>query len=145
MKKLITILILIIAMFCKTILALDIAALEKQVWETETAFAQSMADRNFEAFKSFLDNEAVFLNRNGALRGKQAIAEVWKAYYQKADAPFSWKPEAVVVIESGTIAYSTGPVRNEAGKVFSYYTSVWRRNDQGEWKIILDKGQKYCE
>lgn len=124
--------------------AIEISSLEEEVRKAETAFAKTMADRDFEAFKSFLDDEAVFLNSRGALRGKEAIAAEWKSLYEEKNAPFSWKPETVVVVASGTLAYSTGPVSNEAGKVFSYYTSVWRKASDGRWKVVLDKGQKYC-
>ena len=124
--------------------AVDISVLEEEVRQAESAFAKSMADRDFNAFQSFLDEEAVFLGGRGPLRGKRAISDAWQGFYEGGKAPFSWKPETVVVVESGTIAYSTGPVSNEAGEVFSYFTSVWRKSADGSWKVLLDKGQKYC-
>lgn len=117
---------------------------EQQVAATERAFAQSMADRDFGAFASFLDDEAVFWGSGSAARGKAAVMARWKRFYEGPDAPFAWEPETVLVLESGTLALSTGPVTAPGGRVFAYFTSTWRKDEHGQWKIIFDKGQRYC-
>ena len=124
--------------------AQTIEELEKHVADRESAFAQTMADRDFEKFKTFLDEDAVFFGGKTKMRGKQQIAEKWKRYFEKPQAPFAWKPETVFVAGSGDVAMSTGPVWNPDGKVHSYYTSTWRKNADGLWRVVLDKGQKYC-
>ena len=121
----------------------DIRALEQEVFRTETAFAKTMAERDLQGFKTFIAKDAVFIGKQ-KLRGKSAIVETWKNYFNESEAPFSWSPETVAVIGDGDIALSTGPVKNSSGKVFAYYHSTWRKNKDGEWKIILDKGHKYC-
>ncbi len=119
-------------------------SLEQQVIQTETNFAKTMKDRNFEAFKSFLSEEAIFLSGKKKHRGKQQIAELWQTYYKDKEAPFSWKPETVVVLDSGKLALSTGPVLNNKGELSAYYTSTWRLESDGVWRIIFDKGNKAC-
>lgn len=119
--------------------------LQKQVFEIETAFAKTMADRDFDAFRSFLSDEAVFLSGKTPRRGIKQISKQWKKYFTDPAAPFSWKPEIVQVLESGKLAISTGPVFNSKGKLFSYYTSTWRLDDDGRWRIIFDKGNKACK
>jgi len=119
--------------------------LRQQVADTERAFAATMADRDHAAFVTFLSDEAVFFSGETAQRGKQLVAEAWKPYFEDPGAPFSWEPGTVDVLDSGTLALSTGPVRNSDGKLFAYYTSIWRLEDDGEWKIIFDKGNRACE
>ena len=119
--------------------------LQQQVFQIETAFAKTMAERDFEAFKSYLSEEAVFLSGKTPRRGIAQISEQWKKYFNQPKAPFSWKPEVVQVLESGKLAISTGPVFNSKGKLFSYYTSTWRLDDDGRWRIIFDKGNKACK
>jgi len=119
--------------------------LQRQVTETERAFAKTMADRDFEAFVSFLSEETVFFSGLNALTGKQQVADAWKGYYETPDAPFSWEPEQVVVLESGTLALSTGPVRNAEGKQVASFTSTWRLEESGDWRIIFDKGCEVCD
>lgn len=46
----------------------------QQVRETETAFAKTMADRDWAAFKAFLSEETVFFGGRGIRRGREAVA-----------------------------------------------------------------------
>lgn len=85
------------------------AALEDQVRQAERAFAKTMADRDHAAFARFVAEDAIFLGPDRALRGRADVAAGWKRFYEGATAPFSWEPERVLVIESGTLAISTGP------------------------------------
>jgi ketosteroid isomerase-like protein len=104
-----------------------------------------MADRNHAAFMSFLAEEAIFFTGPTPLRGKQAVAEAWKRFYEKPDAPFSWEPKDVQVLDSGTLALSSGPVRDPAGKHFATFSSIWRLEGPGVWRIIFDKGEVVCD
>lgn len=115
------------------------AELQEQVRQAEIAFAKSMADRDHAAFVAHLDDEAVFYGRT-ELRGKAAVAAAWKGFYEGPKAPFSWRPERVAVLDSGTLALSTGPVFSPDGRRVGQYNSTWRRGRDGRWKIILDHG-----
>lgn len=123
----------------------DRDALSRTVEDTERAFAATMARRDHAAFVSFLSEEAVFFSNSGPLRGRQAVADAWKPYYEKAEPPFSWAPERVEVLDSGTLALSTGAVRDPAGKPIGTFTSVWRLEAPGTWRIVFDKGCPVCE
>jgi len=104
-----------------------------------------MADRDPAAFASFLAAEAVFLSETRVLRGKPEVAAGWKRFYEATQAPFSWEPERVEVLESGTLALSTGPVRDAHGSRIGTFNSVWRREDDGSWRIVFDKGCPPCD
>jgi ketosteroid isomerase-like protein len=121
------------------------ADLQRQVADTERAFAKSMADRDHAAFVSFLSEETVFFSGGKALRGKQQVADAWKRFYDQPAAPFSWQPETVEVLDSGMLALSTGPVRDAQGKLFATFTSIWRLEAPGTWRIIFDKGNAVCD
>ena len=119
--------------------------LRQEVERTEMAFAQTMADRDFEAFRTFLSDEAIFFAGPEPLNGKEAVASSWAAYYEGEQAPFSWTPESVVVLESGSLALSSGPVMDPQGNRVATFQSVWRREADGRWKVVFDKGHRYCE
>lgn len=125
--------------------ALTNAQLQEQVRQAETSFAKSMADRDHKAFASHLAADAVFLNGpRPAMRGAAAVAEGWKGFFEDPQAPFSWAPETVEVLESGTLALSSGPVRDAAGNRVNTFNSVWRRERNGQWKVVFDKGCPPC-
>ena len=117
------------------------APAQKQVADTERAFAKTMADRDHAAFVGFLSDDTVFFSGPTPLHGKRALADYWKRFYDKPQAPFSWKPDRVEALDSGTLALSTGPVFDPAGKCIARFNSIWRLEAPGVWKIIFDKGQ----
>jgi len=123
----------------------DRAELTRQVADTERAFAKTMADRNQAAFAAFLAPEAIFFAGPKALRGKQAVVDAWKPFYDTPAAPFSWKPETVEVLDSGNLALSSGPVFDPSGKRVATFTSIWRMEAPGVWRIVFDKGNEVCD
>ena len=123
----------------------DLAQLQQQVEDTERAFATTMADRDHEAFKTFLSEETIFFAGESPLRGSQQVADAWEPYFRETEAPFSWEPETVVVLDSGTLALSSGPVRDPAGNTVATFNSIWRLDSQGRWKIVFDKGSRVCD
>ncbi len=118
-------------------------ALATKVRAREVAFAKTMADRDHAAFVAFVSEEAVFLGRT-VLRGRQAVADGWKAYFEGPKAPFSWQPDRVEVTASGALAVSTGPVFDPEGRRTGTYNSTWRLEKDGEWRIVLDNGCPPC-
>ncbi len=120
-------------------------SLKQTVFDTEKAFAATMAARDFSAFSAFIDEEAVFFNGTEPLRGKAQVLNQWQGYFETEQAPFSWSPENVEVLPSGTLAHSSGPVYRPDGSKAAEFNSVWRRNEAGQWKIIFDKGATVCQ
>jgi ketosteroid isomerase-like protein len=112
----------------------------EEVIATERAFAKTMADRDLKAFGSFLSGETVFFSGPAPLHGKQAVLDYWSRFYSTRAAPFSWEPAQVEVLESGTLALSTGPVRDPEGKLIGCFNSIWRQEAPGQWKIVFDRG-----
>lgn len=144
--------LLSIGVMCLSVLMLAMAGaarpsnadLKRQVIEAERAFAATMKARDHAAFTAFLANEAIFFSGATPLRGRDAIARAWRPYYDGPRAPFSWAPEQVEVVESGTLAYSGGPVFDAGGKRIGRFNSIWRLEAPGKWKIVFDRGDAPC-
>lgn len=120
--------------------AADLEALEMHVRATEIAFAMTMANRDLDAFAAHLSEEAVFIGRRDVHRGPAEIVAAWSGYFEEETPPFSWAPEYVEVLESGTLALSSGPVRNPDGGEIGTFNSVWRLEADGVWRVVFDKG-----
>ena len=116
------------------------SALKHDVFVAESSFAASMAERNFEAFGSHVSPEAIFFGDTTVMRGKAAVLRSWRRFFEKPDPPFSWKPDVIEVLPSGMLALSSGPVFDPRGQQVGTFSSIWRRERDGRWLIIFDKG-----
>lgn len=147
MSKTALIFVLTAALFAGNALSSEAPALselQQQVTDTERAFAKTMAQRDFDGFVSFLSDEAIFFVGSTPLRGKQMVADAWKPFYESEGVPFSWEPEQVDVLDSGTLALSSGPVFGPDGKQVATFNSIWRLEANGQWRIVFDKGSAAC-
>jgi len=111
-----------------------------EVEACEIAFAKTMEDRDFKAFLSFVSSEAVFFNGNKPLRGHDAITQVWAPFFEGESAPFAWQPDVVEVLTSGDLAFSSGPIKDVSGEILGRFNSIWRKDNDGQWRVIFDKG-----
>jgi len=121
----------------------DLTKREEELRAAETAFAKTMADRDHAAFASFLSEEAIF-SGGGVNRGREAVAAAWAGFFKGEKPPFSWKPEFVAVLDSGDLGTTQGPVFDPEGKHVGTFNSVWRREADGKWRIIFDRGCPPC-
>jgi ketosteroid isomerase-like protein len=120
------------------------ATATQQVLATERAFARTMTARDFSAFVKFLSPEAVFFSGNSVRHGSAEVAELWEPYFNGPDAPFTWAPDHVEVLASGTLALSTGPVYQQ-GRLVGRFSSIWRLDAPNTWHIVFDKGEAVCK
>jgi ketosteroid isomerase-like protein len=106
----------------------------------EISFAASFADRDLESFRDHVSAEAVFFAQHTPLRGKEAISKAWAPLIEAETAPFSWHPDVIEVLESGDLAISSGPVLDPEGKEVGRFNSIWRKEADGQWRVVFDKG-----
>ena len=121
------------------------AELQRQVADTERAFAKTMADRNLAAFASLLADDTVFFTSTRALRGKSAGDRLLEAVLRRSDAPFSWQPETSKCWTRATSRSRPAPCGTRQGKLVATFTSIWRLEAPGTWRIIFDKGNDVCD
>jgi ketosteroid isomerase-like protein len=121
-----------------------LTALTRQVFVAESSFAATMARRDSVAFARFVAPDAVFFGEKTVQRGKAAVVERWNRFFAGPDAPFSWRPEKVEVLDSGDLALSTGPVFDPEGHQVGTFSSIWRHESDGSWRVVFDKGCPVC-
>jgi ketosteroid isomerase-like protein len=120
----------------------------QRVADAERAFAATMAKRDLAGFTALISQEAIFMGATDAprvLRGRTAIVDVWKQFFDGPDAPFSWEPDIVEVLDSGTMALTSGPVRDPKGELTGRFNSIWRLESDGRWRIVFDRGAPVCK
>jgi pimeloyl-ACP methyl ester carboxylesterase len=124
------------------LLALSVSAFAdgvEDVRQAEIGFAKAFADRDKAKFFSYVADDAVFISALGTSRGKAQVIERWSRFFDGvAEAPFSWGPERVELTSGGTIGFSMGPIYGADGKHGGYYSSIWQKQTDGTWKVVLD-------
>jgi ketosteroid isomerase-like protein len=120
------------------------AVLIRQVVAAESSFAATLANRDTAAFATFVAPDAIFFGEKSVMRGKAAVVDGWRPLFAGPAAPFSWRPEAVEVLASGDLAHSSGPVLDPKGNQIGTFNSIWRREPDGTWLVVFDKGCPVC-
>jgi ketosteroid isomerase-like protein len=127
------------------------AAAVEELRQVELAFAASVMENRPEVFAGFLDEDAVFVSERGVTRGRQAIVEAWRGFFAAGRPYFEWHPEVVELAGDGTLGLTRGPwtIRSrdpQGGEVVQTgtFSSVWRRQPGGGWKIVFDTGCSPC-
>ncbi len=116
------------------------ASADAEVWRRECAFAATMADRDLQAFASFVSEQALFHSGPTPLKGREAVRGFWQRFYTEAAAPFSWYPDRAELLEPGRLAHTSGPVFGADGALIGRFYTIWRKEADGEWRVLHDHG-----
>jgi len=107
----------------------------------EYAFAQTSLQKGIRtAFLTYLSDDAIIFNPD-ITNGKN-----WYSNYPASGNVLNWKPLFSDISISGDLGYTTGPwefskIENPDSPVaFGHYVSVWKKEADGKWKVILDTG-----
>jgi len=145
MQSLLLLLATLLALFPAHAEVSDLEVLRAEVETAERLFAGTMASRDPQGFASFVSEQAVFFDGDKATRGRAQVVAQWMPLLTGPTAPFSWEPTHVEVLDSHDLALSTGPVRSSDGRVVGTFSSIWRREAPGVWRVIFDKGCQACD
>ena len=116
---------------------------KQEVLDTEQKFAQMVAKEGLHAaFLAFAAEDAVLMRNNKLVIG---LAEIDQLYKGNDATGLEWTPDFVDVANSGDMAYTYGnytfksldPAGNGAINSGVFHT-VWKRQDDGEWKFVWD-------
>jgi ketosteroid isomerase-like protein len=118
-------------------------ALEQMI-ETERAFAaRALVVGWKQAFLEYFATDAVGFAEGAAGLAKEQIA---KRPDPPKEVQLLWEPRLGDVSASGEIGYLTGPVRtivpsrNKGQPTHSNYFSVWKRQRDGSYRVVMDVG-----
>lgn len=115
-----------------------------EVWQRETSFAQSVANRDAIAFAEHLHPQTAFGVSRTPTVGRDAVVREWQGIIDGSALVLEWYPDVVTVGGDGNIAYSSGPSLYTDPKTGSVrqgrFGSVWQRGDDGVWRVIFDDG-----
>lgn len=112
--------------------------------DAERSFAASARELGVrDAFLKFLAPDAVMFVPDPVIAHEGLINRPSVPF---ADEPLTWEPRLGDIAESGELGWLTGPsafvVTNgsDPGPRHTNYLSVWKRQSDGAWRVIIDVG-----
>lgn len=121
------------------------ASAQQEIARVEQAFANMSADSGArKAFLHFLDSNSLLFHEGKGFDGLR----FWRGVPGDSGGQLVWKPVYTGMSNSGDLGFSTGPFeqRDAPGgnvQVSGNYSSIWIKNKQGEWKVVIDMGAHY--
>lgn len=118
---------------------IDLKAEYDALVANERAFAKKAVDTNHrDAFLAYIAEDGVIFSPDPQ-PGKETL--------QKRPVPQSvlnWWPTYADISRSGDLGWTTGPWEmkgpGKAEKAYGYFSTVWRRQDDGTWRFVADMG-----
>jgi ketosteroid isomerase-like protein len=127
----------------------DMKALADGLLQADRDFARESVEKGISnCFYKYLDDDCVLLRPNKyPIKGKAKILDM----YSTADtnSTLTWVPLYAYVAESGELGYTYGtykmkffspegdPLTNEGT-----YVNIWKKDKDGNWKYVLDSGNR---
>lgn len=137
-----TLLTIVAAFFFTFTIAQPFSPLVQEVIDAENGFASLEKTQNTrDAFVANLADDGIVFEKANPVLGKT----IWSK--RNADnSLLSWWPVYTDVARSGDFGYNTGPYEWSADrsgakpKVYGYFSSVWKKGEEGTWKVAIDMG-----
>lgn len=115
--------------------------------QLEAEFMKAAADRGSQGYLSYYAEESVELPNGGPIiQGKTNIAP-GMGFLDDKNNRLIWTPVGADISASGDLGYTYGNYefhsKNKQGKEtvdYGKFTSVWKRQKDGSWKVVLDMG-----
>lgn len=115
--------------------------------EADRAFAAAVAEGGSEAWASWFAGDGAMIQPGvGEIRGREEILSMM-ASLDEPGVSLRWEPLRADIAASGDLGWTTGTYVSESpgpdGEVRTgqgRYVSIWRRQPDGSWKVVMDLG-----
>jgi len=115
--------------------------------QLEGEFMNAAAEKGSQGYMSYYADDSVEVPNGAALiQGKTEIAK-GMGFLDDKNNRLIWTPVGADISASGDLGYTYGTfefhAKDKEGKpVIDYgkYTSIWKRQKDGSWKVVLDMG-----
>lgn len=123
-------------------------AWKEELMATDRAFSDATAERGAEGWVSFFGRQGSMISQGiGETRGAEAILRLMQPVFADSGYSLTWEPIRAEVSSAGDLGYTVGRYtsvhRGEEGgevRTTGLYVSVWRRQEDGSWKVEMDLG-----
>lgn len=114
--------------------------------DADKAFDRDAA-RGLEGWMGWFAEDAQILGQTGVVQGKAALRDVYSKMFAAKEFSIHWWPVHAEVSADGTLGCTFGRAkiswRDDKGELQTKdgrYTTVWRRQKDGSYKVVFDMG-----
>ncbi len=115
--------------------------------QLEADFMKAAVERGAEGYMSYYADDAVEVpNGADAIHGKANIAKTM-GFLNDKNNQLTWTPVDAGISISGDLGWTSGTYefrsKDKDGKIkveHGNYTSIWKKQPDGNWKVVLDMG-----
>ena len=116
---------------------------EANLMETSRKWSQSFST---DEYFSFIGEDGIMMAPGQPLlEGHEKIRSVLQEFQALPGFKVTWEPQEALVSKSGDLGYTIDKMlvnfNDENGDTvnqFQKVVSVWKKNEQGEWKMVID-------
>jgi ketosteroid isomerase-like protein len=116
------------------------------LFDLEARFAKDVAVRGGKAFAEWVADDGVLLDNGEApIKGRDAINRAMN--WTTEQYQLTWTPTDALMGPSGDMGYTWGHYEAHSKDVNGFahvttgrYMTVWRKQPDGQWKVVLDAG-----
>ena len=120
--------------------------------QLEADFMKAAAEHGSAGYMSYYADDAVELPNGGpVIEGKLNVAK-GMGFLDDKNNSLTWTPVGADISASGDLGYTYGTYefrsRDKDGKVtveHGKYTSIWKKQKDNNWKVVLDMGNASSE
>lgn len=150
MKKLAVALLLLVSLLAPTSFAQKKTSKDADLLrQLEADFAKAVAKHGHDAFVSYFAEDGVELENGGGINTKD---DMRKEGPWPPDMSLTWTPVKAEMAASGDLGYTYGnyvlKTKDKDGNPvtqYGKYASIWKKQKDGSWKVVLDMGNSSPE
>jgi ketosteroid isomerase-like protein len=136
----------LIAIGCQT--SIDVERENARLLQTDIEFSKKSVEVGAsQAFNMYVADSAIQLPAGGEpVMGRESISSGMEGHYV-----LQWEPKKAEVSASGDLGYTWGTytltTEDEKGqkKRYGKYLDVWKKQNDGSWKVLIDIGNQSPE
>lgn len=121
--------------------------LRAELIQADREFERDVRNRRLEGWlEAFADDAAVLPADGPITTGEEAIRDLFAPLFADPTFDMTWTPAGSEVSSSGDLGYTFGVWKTSAGSPDNVeesegkYVTIWRRGDDGRWRVALDMG-----
>jgi len=124
----------------------NVAGAAEAIRNADIAFAKATAERGVDGWVSYFADSGVMAIPGRNVVGRAAIRELMAPELGDTTVSLTWKPVSVEVSPDARMGYTIGRwdrtsrVNASAPVRHGSYVTVWRKQGDGTWKVMLDIG-----